>query len=196
MKKLGQMSKRIDEIKTGKTIRCLVVEDYKTGNIKKIRDHKMFKDVIENTDEMFLTKVYQPTEQEKIELIKYIQGNAIESNGQKHFKAKDEEVYMWLLRFTDIEPSENEEENIEAINNPNELLIQVTQELSSIMMQVISQYQDVRRAYDSLPEEFVEALNEAYEQEEEKKAEEEIEMENEMKQLQERLKELESKING
>ena len=187
MKKLGQMSKRIDDVATGRTIRCLIVEDYKTSNIKKIRDPKKFQQVIEETDELYLTKVYQPTEKEKIELINYIQKNSVEENGKSRFTARDEDVYMWLLRFTDIEPSDDEEENIYAINNPSELLIQVSQELNSIMMNIITSYQEIKRTYDSLPEEMIDSLNEQFEMEE--KTAEELEIEK----LRAKLKELESK---
>lgn len=194
-KKLGQMAKRIDDIESGRTIRCLIVEDYKTTNIKKIRDPKLFKQIIEETDEMFLTKVFQPTEKDKVDLIKYIQDNSIEENGSRRFVAKDEEVYMWLLRFTDIEPSDDEEENINAINNPSELLVQVSQELNAIMIQVISNYQDIKRTYDSLPDEMVESLNETQKQEE-LKMEEKGKAEKELLELREKMKELEMKVNG
>lgn len=194
-KKLGQMAKRIDDIESGRTIRCLVVEDYKTTNIKKIRDPKLFKQTIEETDEMFLTKVYQPTEKDKVDLINYIQNNSVEENESKRFVAKDEEVYMWLLRFTDIEPSDDEEENINAINNPSELLIQVSQELNAIMMQIISNYQDIKRTYDSLPADMIEVLNENQKQEE-SKTEEKEQAEKELLELREKMKQLEAKVNG
>ena len=195
MKKLGQMSKRIDDVKTGRTIRCLMIEDYKTSTIKKIRDPKLFKQVIEETDEELLTKVYQPTEKDKLDLINYIQSHSVDEKGNKRFTAKDEEVYMWLLRFTDIEPSDNEEENLNAINNPSELLIQVSQELSSIMMQIISNYQEVKRTYDSLPDEMIETLIEN-EKQLNGKSEEQLQAEKELEELREKMKLLESKVNG
>ena len=150
---------------------------------------------INKTDEELLTKIYQPTEKDKLDLINYIQSHSVDGKGQKRFTAKDEEVYMWLLRFTDIEPSEDEQENINAINNPSELLIQVSQELSSIMMQIISNYQEIKRTYDSLPEEMIETLIEN-EKQLNGKTEEQIQAEKELEELREKMKLLESKVNG
>lgn len=195
MKKLGQMSKRIDDVKTGKTIRCLFIEDYKTTQIKKVRDPKLFKEIIENTDEMFLTKVYQPTSEDKVELIKYIQKHSIDENGKKRFKQTNEEVYMWLLRFTDIEPSENYEDNVYAIQNPNELLIQISQELNTIMMEVTANYQEIKRTYDNLPDFVIESLIES-EKELDDKSEEQLQAEKELEELREKIKQLEIKANG
>lgn len=195
MKKLGQMSKRIDDVKTGKTIRCLFIEDYKTTQIKKVRDPKLFKEIIENTDEMFLTKVYQPTSEDKVELIKYIQKHSIDENGKKRFKQTNEEVYMWLLRFTDIEPSENYEDNVYAIQNPNELLIQISQELNTIMMEVTANYQEIKRTYDNLPDFVIESLIES-EKELDDKSEEQLKAEKELEELREKIKQLEIKANG
>lgn len=195
MKKLGQMSKRIDDVKTGKTIRCLFIEDYKTTQIKKVRDPKLFKEIIENTDEMFLTKVYQPTSEDKVELIKYIQKHSIDENGKKRFKQTNEEVYMWLLRFTDIEPSENYEDNVYAIQNPNELLIQISQELNTIMMEVTANYQEIKRTYDNLPDFVIESLIEN-EKKLDNKSEEQLQAEKELEELREKIKQLEIKANG
>lgn len=195
-KKLSSLKRNIDDVQNGKEIRCLIVENYRTGILSIVRDRKMFDKVLNSVDSEYVTKVYNPTQEEKVELITLVEKNSVVVEGQRHVKIPEEEVFMQLLKFTDIELSDNNEENIEAIKNPNDLLIMVRGELNKILYQIYTDYQELQRTINSLPEDVIQGLLEVEDarKELERKIEEKKEREKREQEKQERRRKLEEEL--
>lgn len=199
-KKLNNLKRNIDDVKTGKEIRCLVLENFQTGLLSIVRDRSVFEKILRETDEMFVTKVYNPTPEEKVELLTLIEKNSTVINGERHVTISDEEVFMELLKFTDIEVSDNHEENMEAIKNPSDLLIMIRGELKKILYQIFTDYQEIQRTIKDLPDEVIESLLEVngkrkeVEEEIEKEKQKQLERERKQKEKEEKRKKLEAEL--
>lgn len=199
-KKLSNLRRNVDDLKTGKEIRCLIVENFNTGLLSIVRDRKMFSNILEKVDSDYVTKVYNPTQEEKVELLTLIEKNSVVIDGHRHVKIPEEEVFIEMLRFTDIEKSDNHEENIESIKNPGDLLIMVRGELNKILYQIYTDYQEIQRTINDLPEDVLKGLleaDDARKQLEDKIKEEEqrkLERERKEKEKAERRKKLEEEM--
>lgn len=146
----------------GKQLRCLIVEDYKTGSVMKYRDHQMFEELIAQTDEMFLTKIYEPTTKERENLLKVLQVHHVE--GEESVEIPEEVVLFTMLQFTDLEFDSTDFEDNEALlqavlSNPNPLFMAIKNELDLMFIESLAMLIDVQDAYRHLPTEWLELSN-------------------------------------
>ena len=144
-----------------KQIRCLIVEDYKSGSLLKHYNPQEFKSIIKNTNPDFLTKIYSPTQKDKENIYQLIDKNLSASNGQLHTKISDEDVVVTLIKnFTDVEIDVEDVEVVkEIIANPNELFLAIKMELDKILMSMLETYVTTYKTLQANPQ-TMEALGE------------------------------------
>ena len=159
MAKLSTMQMRKDDGE--KQIRCLIVEDYKSGSLLKHYNPQEFKSIIKNTNLDFLTKIYSPTQKDKENIYQLIDKNLSASNGQLHTKISDEDVVVTLIKnFTDVEIDVEDVEVVkEIIANPNELFLAIKMELDKILMSMLETYVTTYKTLQANPQ-TMEALGE------------------------------------
>lgn len=196
-KKLDSLALRNDD--KGKQIRCLVIENEVTGMVTKVRDYKKFDEVIASTHPDYLTKVYEPTIEERDGLLELIKKNIVtDENGETSVDISEEQVLLTMLGFTDIEIDKRKNKQNLAmmkriIEKPTAVFLSIKQELDVLILEVISMYHSMFNAYKNIPEEIddlgdkIESLETLIKsQEEEKKSKEQY-----VKQLENKLIELE-----
>lgn len=142
----------------GRQIRCLLVEDYLTTSIKKVKNRDEFSMVLAETDEMFITKIYEPTIKERENLLKILQVH--QANEEEAIEIPEEVVLFTMLQFTDLElDSTDFEDNrglLEAIlENPNTLFMAIKNELDLMFIESIAMALDMKEAYRHLPDEWL-----------------------------------------
>ena len=145
----------------GKQLRCLVMEDYRTGSITKIRDREKFEEIISTTDEMFLTKIYEPTATQREGLLQTLK---IYDKGTNEIELPEKVVLFHLLQFTDLELDassfeENEELLESVLANPNPLFLAIKNELDLIFIESLAMLIDINDSYRQLPDEWLDLSN-------------------------------------
>ena len=165
-KKLTDLMLKNDE--NGKQIRCLLVEDFETGVIKKFRNRSEFNLIMAETDEMFITKIYEPTQTQRDELLKVIQENADIENNETVVSLSDAKVLFLMLQFTDIELDSQELEEtrelLEAIiENPNPLFIAIRSELELFIIETIGMVLETSKVYKAMPQDLLEVTEQLLE---------------------------------
>lgn len=149
----------------GKQLRCLLVEDYQTGAIKKVREREAFESTLKETDEMFITKVYEPTQAQREELLTLIQENVGIEQEESVVTLSEVKTLFLMLKFTDIElDSEELEDNHElleaVISNPNPLFVAIRNELELIIIETVAMLYDAAKVYRTMPDDLLNASNE------------------------------------
>lgn len=160
------MARKLSDLKLrndvdGKQLRCLIVEDYQTGSVSKIRDRHRFEEVLKETDEMFLTKVYEPTSKQREELLNTLK---VHDRGGENIEIPEKVVLFHMLQFTDLELDstsfeENEELLDAIISNPNPLFLSIKNELDLIFIEAIAMLIDINNSYRQMPEEWLDVSN-------------------------------------
>ena len=146
----------------GKQLRCLIVEDYQTGSVSKIRDRHQFEEILATTDEMFLTKIFEPTTKEREDLLKVLQVH--HQDGEEAVDVPEEVVLFTMLKFTDLElDSTDFEDNqallTEVLSNPNALFMAIKSELDLMFIESLAMLMDVQNAYRQMPDEWLDLSN-------------------------------------
>ena len=159
----------------GKQLRCLIVEDYKTGSVSKIRDRHQFEEVLATTDEMFLTKIYEPTTKEREDLLKILQVH--HRDGEETVDVPEEVVLFTMLKFTDLELDSTDFEDNQALLsevllNPNPLFMSIKNELDLMFIESLAMFVEVQDAYRHMPEEWLDLSNKLQEVKSEIKSQE------------------------
>ena len=159
-KKLADLMLKNDD--NGRQIRCLVVEDYVTGGISKVRDRSQFESLIQTTDEMFLTKIYEPDMAERDRFMKLIQSSV---NADLQAQLSEADVLFELLRLTDLDldPADLEADKAlmdEILKRPNALFLAIKAELEVVLIEVVASFHDVANAYRAMPDEWLDLSNE------------------------------------
>lgn len=160
------MARKLSDLKLrndvdGKQLRCLIVEDYQTGSVSKIRDRHRFEEVLKETDEMFLTKVYEPTSKQREELLNTLK---VHDRGGENIEIPEKVVLFHMLQFTDLELDSTSFEENEAlldaiISNPNPLFLSIKNELDLIFIEAIAMLIDINNSYRQMPEEWLDVSN-------------------------------------
>lgn len=183
----------------GRQIRCLIVEDEITGTITKIRDKEEISTMLNTVENDYLTKVYEPTIEERNELLELMKSNLITTeDGELEVEISEEETLLTLLKFTDIKiDNRKNKKNLElikkALKKPTITFISIKQELEAIMLEVVSMYYSMLTTYNNVSADISKIQKEINlleqqisQQEDEKKA-----MLSEVEQLEKTVKRLE-----
>lgn len=159
-KKLQDLMLKNDD--NGKQLRCLIVEDYKTGSVRKIRDRDKFESILKEVDEMFITKIYEPTAEQRNELLNTLQAHKDEAG--EVVEVPENVVLFTMLQFTDLELDssvfeENEELLEQVLSNPNPLFMAIKNELDLMFIESIAMLIDITDSYRQLPDEWLDLSN-------------------------------------
>ena len=140
----------------GRQIRCLIVEDEITGTITKVRDKDEISTILETVEDDYLTKVYEPTIEERNELLELMKSSLITTEeGELEIEVSEEETLLTLFKFTDIHIDKRKnKKNLDlvkkALKKPTITFISIKQELESIMLEVVSMYYSMLTTYNNI----------------------------------------------
>lgn len=172
-------------------VRCVFYEQ----DGKVLRNHENPEKLIDNNIRGVV--VYNPTEEEEKLILKVLE----ESREGENVRVNGRKILKMMELLTDIELDDlTEEEALDIINNPNELLQAINIELNSIMLNALQRQFHAAQSMAQLPEAIKrpvveQALEQALKEQEEKeraKREEEEELEK-MAELEKQLEELKQK---
>lgn len=145
------MTRKLDELllrkdTNGRQIRCVVVEDEVTGITTRVRGKENIELALETTKEEFVTKVYEPTFNERMDLLELIKNSIVlDEAGEPSIEIPEEKVYLTMLDHTDIKVDKrknkaNEKVMKQLLANPSSVFISIKQELESILLEIVSLY--------------------------------------------------------
>ena len=144
-----------------KEIRCLIIEDFETGNVFKAVKEEEIKNCLLKYSENEITKVYNPT-QNQIEEINSIMERKAE-DGKVYSKIEGVDMLIRVIpMLTNIEVDLDREEDIELINeiisDPNDVFNEVVMELNKIIMNINLKWIDNLKLLNKLPDEIINAM--------------------------------------
>ena len=150
----------------GKQIRCLIIEDATTGLLSKVRQPDLFASLIEETPASLLTIVFEPTEADRVKLLKLV-GQNMDSD-ELTATIGEEDVLLTLFEMTDLdmnpaEIKENRQLMAEIIENPSALFIAIKNELDMILLEIVTSFEEVVKAYRHMPQEMLDASSQLFE---------------------------------
>lgn len=133
-------------------IRCLVVEDSK-GKIKKITDRDKIKKTLDLGNKN-IVEVYNPTQEQKLNIIKMLEEQQVEDK----IVVEGELIVGLIKELTNIEIDLDDMDLVqEIVNNPNNMLEEVSSEINQILYHLISmQFKNIS-AIAELPTELLAA---------------------------------------
>lgn len=133
-------------------IRCLVVEDSK-GKIKKITDRDKIKKTLDLGNKNII-EVYNPTQEQKLNIIKMLEEQQVEDK----IVVEGELIVGLIKELTNIEIDLDDMDLVqEIVNNPNNMLEEVSSEINQILYHLISmQFKNIS-AIAELPTELLAA---------------------------------------
>lgn len=144
-----------------KEIRCLVIEDFETGDIIKLIKKDDIEEALLTYSENEITKIYNPSQKQLEEINSIIERN---SDGEKVYsKINGIDMLIKIIpMLTDIEIDLDKEEDIELINeiisDPNDVFNEVVMEINKIIMNVNLKWIDNLKLLNKLPDEIVNAM--------------------------------------
>lgn len=146
-----------------KEIRCLVIEDFETGDVLKINKKDEIEKGLLNYSENEITKIYNPSQKQLEEINSIIERN---TDGEKVYSKIDgiDMLIKIIPMLTDIEIDLDKEEDIELINeiisDPNDVFNEVVMEINKIIMNVNLKWIDNLKLLNKLPDEIINAMAE------------------------------------
>ena len=154
------MSKKLSNLKR-KNLRCLIVEDFETGEVYKFIKEDEINKAIGKYTESEITKVYNPTP-EQIKMINALMDRDIE-NGKATSNLNSVDMLLNVIpMLTDIEIDLDIEEDKDVISeiiaNPNELLNEVLLEINKILVGINLDWINGLKLLNKLPSEVIDAL--------------------------------------
>lgn len=146
-----------------KEIRCLVIEDFETGDILKINKKDEIEKGLLKYSENEITKIYNPSQKQLEEINSIIERN---TDGEKVYSKIDgiDMLIKIIPMLTDIEIDLDKEEDVELINeiisDPNDVFNEVVMEINKIIMNVNLKWIDNLKLLNKLPDEIINAMAE------------------------------------
>ena len=154
------MAKNLREYKR-KEIRCLIVEDFETGDIKKLIKKEDIESALLKYTDNEITKVYNPTN-EQLKEINELMERKVE--GDKVYSKIDgiDMLIKVIPMLTDIEIDLDKQEDVDLINeiisDPNEVFNEVVLELNKIILNINLNWIEGLKIMNKLPDEIITAL--------------------------------------
>lgn len=153
------MAKSLKDYKR-KEYRAVVVEDFETGIVKTIFNQEDIKKAIDNYTELEVTKIYNPSDEIKAEVMKLVQAD----NEGKEVKAEvtDSDIVVKIIpMLTDMDVNGLEDEAIlkEVLANPDNVMLAVSSVINQMLLEMISNYFATFKMLGSLPQEFITELS-------------------------------------
>lgn len=154
------MAKNLREYKRKET-RCLIVEDFETGDIKKLIKKEDIESALLKYTDNEITKVYNPTN-EQLKEINELMERKVE--GDKVYSKIDgiDMLIRVIPMLTDIEIDLDKQEDVDLINeiisDPNEVFNEVVLELNKIILNINLNWIEGLKIMNKLPDEIINAL--------------------------------------
>ena len=144
-----------------KEIRCLIIEDFETGNVFKAVKEEEIKNCLLKYSENEITKVYNPTQSQIEEINSIIERK--DEDGKVYSKIEGVDMLIRVIpMLTNIEVDLDREEDIELINeiisDPNDVFNEVVMELNKIIMNINLKWIDNLKLLNKLPDEIINAM--------------------------------------
>lgn len=154
------MAKNLREYKR-KEIRCLIVEDFETGDIKKLIKKEDIEGALLKYTDNEITKVYNPTN-EQLKEINELMERKVEG-GKVYSKIDGIDMLIRVIpMLTDIEIDLDKQEDVDLINeiisDPNEVFNEVVLELNKIILNINLNWIEGLKIMNKLPDEIINAL--------------------------------------
>lgn len=170
-------------------VRCIVREE--NGMVAKVFNQDVIAELNKNYDANSMISIYNPTTEQKEHIMTILD----ENNDGKEISVEGTTILRLMEIVTDIEFDDlDDEEALEIVNNPNEMLQAVNVELNKLLIEVVKQRYETMATLNTLPEPMLKEILakkvEEAEAEEEKRREEEkrkAEREAKRKELEEQL---------
>ena len=154
------MAKNLREYKR-KELKAIIVEDFETGDIKKITNQEEMEQALLKYTDNEITKVYNPTA-EQVKSINELMER--KTNGDRVYSKIDgiDMLIKVIPMLTDIKIDLDKDEDIELINeiisDPNDVFNEVVLELNKILMTINLNWIEGLKILNKLPDELINAL--------------------------------------
>ena len=144
-----------------KEIRCLIIEDFETGNVFKVIKEEEIENCLLKYSENEITKVYNPTQEQIGEINSIMERKA--EDGKVYSKIEGVDMLIRVIpMLTNIEINLDREEDVELINeiisDPNDVFNEVVMELNKIIMNINLKWIDNLKLLNKLPDEIINAM--------------------------------------
>ena len=164
------MAKTLTQLKlrddlNGRQVRCLILE--KEGHLTKIKGEKEIKQTLASVPEEELVVLYEPTQAQRQSLFETVRKNTLLENGELFASFSEEELFLILMTYTNIQLEGTKEDQLkemaEVLSHPNPLFTHLKNELDILVIEMVSNFHELSKSYEQLPEELLEASNQIVE---------------------------------
>lgn len=164
------MAKTLTQLKlrddlNGRQVRCLILE--KEGHLTKIKGEKEIKQTLASVPEEELVVLYEPTQAQRQSLFETVRKNTLLEDGELFASFSEEELFLILMTYTNIQLEGTKEEQLkemaDVLSHPNPLFTHLKNELDILVIEMVSNFHELSKSYEQLPEELLEASNQIVE---------------------------------
>lgn len=164
------MAKTLTQLKlrddlNGRQVRCLILE--KEGHLTKIKGEKEIKQTLASVPEEELVVLYEPTQAQRQSLFETVRKNTLLEDGELFASFSEEELFLILMTYTNIQLEGTKEDQLkemaEVLSHPNPLFTHLKNELDILVIEMVSNFHELSKSYEQLPEELLEASNQIVE---------------------------------
>ena len=164
------MAKTLTQLKlrddlNGRQVRCLILE--KEGHLTKIKGEKELKQTLASVPEEELVVLYEPTQAQRQSLFETVRKNTLLEDGELFASFSEEELFLILMTYTNIQLEGTKEDQLkemaEVLSHPNPLFTHLKNELDILVIEMVSNFHELSKSYEQLPEELLEASNQIVE---------------------------------
>jgi len=156
-----KMAKSLKNYKR-KSIACVIVEDFESGNVYKVVDEENIKNGIEKYTENEITYIYNPTQEQRSEILGIFEKK--EDDGKIKSTMKEIDMLTKVIpMLTDIEVNLDNEEDLEIvrdnIQDPDKVFSKVVMELNSILMDINLEWVESLKMLHKVPSEIMDIIS-------------------------------------
>ena len=164
------MAKTLTQLKlrddlNGRQVRCLILE--KEGHLTKIKGEKEIKQTLASVPEEELVVLYEPTQAQRQSLFETVRKNTLLEDGELFASFSEEELFLILMTYTNIQLEGTKEDQLkemaDVLSHPNPLFTHLKNELDILVIEMVSNFHELSKSYEQLPEELLEASNQIVE---------------------------------
>lgn len=164
------MAKTLTQLKlrddlNGRQVRCLILE--KEGHLTKIKGEKEIKQTLASVPDEELVVLYEPTQAQRQSLFETVRKNTLLEDGELFASFSEEELFLILMTYTNIQLEGTKEDQLkemaDVLSHPNPLFTHLKNELDILVIEMVSNFHELSKSYEQLPEELLEASNQIVE---------------------------------
>ena len=111
--------------------------------------------------------LYEPTQAQRQSLFETVRKNTLLEDGELFASFSEEELFLILMTYTNIQLEGTKEDQLkemaEVLSHPNPLFTHLKNELDILVIEMVSNFHELSKSYEQLPEELLEASNQIVE---------------------------------